>query len=482
MNEKDRKLDRYRKLLSVGKIITSEMSLEALFPLVIEHTNDIMDTEASSIFLFDKQSNELWSLVSTDVGRNEIRIPATEGIAGWVFQNRVPALVNHTPDDPRFSASVDTKTGFTTRNVLCVPLVDRHKECVGTIQALNKKTAGFTLPDQEILGCLADYATVALENSMLCQELRAMNKAKERAINHLSHELKTPLALISATLGTISHKLDRGKTGGLENLIGIAQRNLNRLLRLQEEIDNIVNDRPMERQTKVLHLVEDALHFVERLHGVSHGGARTALRLVSDYIGSIYRNYEEPPELFQAGDFLKAILSEARSATASRELTITEDFPEAVITAHRHALRKVCAGLLRNAIENTPDEGRIEVAAKVEPGYLVISFRDFGIGITEENRKLIFSGFFHTQDTNLYSTKVPYDFNAGGSGADLLRAAVFSERYGFLIDFESVRCAHIPGDSDECPGRISLCPASRGTRSCRDSGTVFFLRVPFKEN
>jgi adenylate cyclase len=165
MNETDGRLDRYGKLLRVGQIITSEINLEALFPLVIEHTNAIMETEASSIFLFDKNSNELWSLVSTDVGRNEIRIPVTEGIAGWVFQNRETALVNRASGDPRFSTSVDTKTGFRTRNLLCVPLVNRHKNCVGTIQALNKKTADFGPQDEEILGCLADYTTVALENS-----------------------------------------------------------------------------------------------------------------------------------------------------------------------------------------------------------------------------------------------------------------------------------------------------------------------------
>ena len=477
MDETDTRLDRYGKLLTVGKIITSEMNLEALFPLVIEQTNAIMETEASSIFLFDEKSNELWSLVSTDVGRNEIRIPATEGIAGWVLENRIPALVNDTSADPRFTMSVDAKTGFTTRNVLCAPLVNRHRECLGTIQALNRRAGGFAAPDGEILGCLADYTTVALENSRLCERLRAMNKAKERAINHLSHELKTPLALISATLGTISNKLDRAGVRGFDGSITIAQRNLNRLLRLQEEIDNIINERPIERQVKMLHLIEDALHFVESLHGVSSGAARDALRLVSDYIESIYRAHEEPPEKIRVREFLEDLCGEARRAMSLRELAITEEFPEAAVTAHREALRKVCAGLLRNAIENTPDEGQIEVAAKIDPGYLVISFRDFGTGITEENRKLIFSGFFHTQETNLYSTKTPYDFNAGGSGADLLRAAVFSERYGFLIDFESVRCSRIPGDSDQCPGRISLCSEAP---DCRDSGTVFLLKVPYQ--
>lgn len=117
----------------MGQIITSEMNLEALFPLIIQHTNGIMDTQASSIFLYDKKPNELWSLVSTDLKKNEIRIPATYGIAGWVFQHRAPTIVNDTSSDSRFDADVDEKTGFRTRNILCVPLINRQKECVGTL-------------------------------------------------------------------------------------------------------------------------------------------------------------------------------------------------------------------------------------------------------------------------------------------------------------------------------------------------------------
>jgi hypothetical protein len=109
---------------------------------------------------------------------------------------------------------------------------------------------------------------------------------------------------------------------------------------------------------------------------------------------------------------------------------------------------------------------------------VVIHFRDFGTGITAENQRLVFTGFFHTQDTSYYSTKAPYEFNAGGSGADLLRAKVFSERYGFLIDFESTRCKYIPEDIDQCPGLISLCKFIDDKLDCLVSGTVFTLKIP----
>ena len=473
------KVERYAKLLRVGQIITSEMNLEALFPLIVQHTNSIMGCQASSIFLHDKKLNELWSLVSTDVKKNEIRVPATYGIAGWVFQNRVPTVVNDTSGDPRFNAEVDRKTGFQTRNIVCVPLVNRQKECVGTLQALNKNGGNFTQEDVEVLTSLSDYATIALENSKLYEELKSMNKAKERAIHHLAHELKTPLALISATLAKISTELSQAKIIGLERVLIIAQRNLQRLMRLQDEVGNIINERSIEGPTKIGQLIEDALHLIEYQEGVQRGRYSKVLKLLSDHMESIYKVDEERTEKLSVEDFLQAMCDKARIAMGEREVAIVQDFDKGVtITADQGALEKVCGGILRNAIENTPDQGKIEVTAKIKGKQLVMHFRDFGTGITADNQRLIFTGFFHTQDTSDYSTKAPYDFNAGGSGADLLRAKVFSERYGFTIDFESTRCSYIPEDTDRCPGRISLCKFTADKADCLVSGTTFSLRIP----
>jgi signal transduction histidine kinase len=477
----EQKVERYAKLLQVGQIITSEMNLEALFPLIIQHTNSIMDSQASSIFLYDQKSNELWSLVSTNLKKNEIRIPAMHGIAGWVFQNRSPTVVSDTSTDPRFDTEVDRKTGFQTKNILCVPLINRQKECVGTLQALNKNKGNFTQDDVEMLTSLSDYATIALENSMLYEELKVMNKAKERAINHLSHELKTPLTLISATLAKISSRISEAKTLGIERSMIIAQRNLHRLMRLQEEIDNIINERSVEERAKIHQLVEDALHFIEYQKGVPPGECSVVLKLISDYMESIYKVDEERAEKLLVEDFLQAICDKVRRAMGRREVEIVQDFVKGVtFTANRSALEKVCEGILRNAIENTPDQGNITVTSKIEGKQLVIRFQDFGTGITDENQKLLFTGFFHTQDTSYYSTKAPYDFDAGGSGADLLRAKVFSERYGFSIDFESSRCKYLPEDTDQCPGRISFCKFIDEKSDCLASGTVFTLKIPLR--
>jgi len=142
-------------------------------------------------------------------------------------------------------------------------------------------------------------------------------------------------------------------------------------------------------------------------------------------------------------------------------------------------LQKIIDGLIKNAIENTPDVGKIEVVVQKKGEGAELEVRDFGVGITEENQTRIFEGFFATQETIDYSSKRPFDFNAGGKGADLLRMKIFSERYNFKIDMVTSRCRYIPKESDACPGRISECSFCTKKEDCHLSGgTVFRLQFP----
>jgi len=177
---------------------------------------------------------------------------------------------------------------------------------------------------------------------------------------------------------------------------------------------------------------------------------------------------------------LNDISNKAILAIQERDLEIIRDFEKGhVVNADEKTLRKVFEGLLKNAVENTPDEGKIEVGLKGTDHEICIDFRDYGIGISPQNQNLIFHGFFHTQDTMNYSSKRPYQFNAGGAGSDLLRTKVFSERLGFSVGFESTRCRFIPNDTDECPGRISKCPFIKTKSDCLSSGgSTFSLRFP----
>jgi len=136
-------------------------------------------------------------------------------------------------------------------------------------------------------------------------------------------------------------------------------------------------------------------------------------------------------------------------------------------------------GLIRNAVENTPDGGKIEVFVIKKDNGVEFMVKDHGIGLTTEAQKRIFEGFFSTQETMNYSSKKPYDFNAGGKGADLLRMKIFSERFNFKISMTSNRCRRIPENKDACPGSIQECKKIKGP-SC-DGMTIVKCFFPFSK-
>src|SRR5262249_32660650 len=100
-----------------------------------------------------------------------LRLPADQGIAGWVIKNNRPALVENVAGDSRFYEQIDHASGFTTRSLLAVPLKSRERT-IGVVEGINKRASGrFAQRDQEVAEALAAQAAVAIENARLYRKL-----------------------------------------------------------------------------------------------------------------------------------------------------------------------------------------------------------------------------------------------------------------------------------------------------------------------
>ena len=475
-----KQIDTYIKLFHIGQVITSEMDFDTLFDVIADQTNKILDTQRCSVFLIDEKGKYLTTFLSTDIKRNEIRIPSTHGVTGWVFSNQLPLIVEDAYSDSRFYPEIDQKTGFKTDNILCVPLINRKKECIGTLQALNKKSGNFTEDDREIMGYLSNYITVAIENAKLYDELATADRAKERVINHLSHELRTPLAVISSSFALIEKKAQSSANGAIEKAAKRGRRNVARLMEMQEKADDIIKLRPIEESERMLTIIEDTVSILEELDENNAGGYEEVLSLIKNRIQSIF-NFEEPRiEQIHLDDAIKDVLQNDLPSNRRQDPEITFTSDEGLfIDMDRNVLKKVLTGLLKNAVEHTPDEGLIEIKARSNGDEILVDFHDYGVGISDENQKSIFSGFYHSRDTNYYVSGKPYEFGAGGMGLDLLRTKIFAKMYGFSLDFESKRCRYIPLDTDQCDGRISECSHIEVRSECIASGgSKFTLNFP----
>ena len=473
-------INRYNQLFHIGQLITSEMGFDHLFEVIVEQTKEVMASERCSVFLIDEPELNLTAFVSTDLKRNEIVLPKTAGVAGWVFNNKIPLIVSDAYTDSRFYQGIDEKTGFKTRNILCVPLVNRENKCIGTLQALNKISGDFIQDDKEIMLHLANYVTIALENSNLYEKLKASDKAKQKVINHLSHELKTPLAIIGSMFKLIEKKIMAANDRSLEKIVARGKRNVNRLTQLQEKVDDIIMERPIVEKTGILDIIEDAVSLVEELDDNTAGQYADVIKSIKDRIVSIFKVEEIRIEPIRLDDFLIKILNRKLPSNNRTYPEIISQIEKGLtISMDSGVLEKVLVGLLKNAIENTPDEGRITISAQPIENQICVEIQDDGIGITEEHQKNIFGGFLPTQHTEWYASKNHYDFNAGGVGLDLLRIKMFSERYDFGVAFESTRCQYIPLDTDLCPGKISDCEHINNRSGCLESGgSVFSVTFP----
>ena len=173
----------------LSQLFDLESDIDRVLSVSMSHLNEFMDSERSSVFLFQHSNEQLTVFSSLDLEKNEIRIPKSCGIAGWVFVNRQPEIVNSAYEDSRFYKKVDEMTGFHTRNLICTPLLDSKDNCMGTLQSLNKKMGDFTTDDLELLNLAAGMVAVAIKNSKQYTELIVQNNARKKFIEQITNNL-----------------------------------------------------------------------------------------------------------------------------------------------------------------------------------------------------------------------------------------------------------------------------------------------------
>jgi len=181
--------DKLAAILAICQKMNSERDLGSLLDLIAREATNLLGCDRASIFLLDRERNELWSQVA--LGSSEIlRFGAGEGIAGHTVQTGETVNVADAYSDPRFYDAIDSSTGYQTRSVLAVPVTNQAGETIGAFEALNKRDGVFGARDERALTALALHAATAIETAQLVAELRRSQDDLVRQNVHLWREVE----------------------------------------------------------------------------------------------------------------------------------------------------------------------------------------------------------------------------------------------------------------------------------------------------
>jgi len=189
-----------RQLFEATKRITSEIVPKETIRVIIEESLQVLDCDRISLFIYDKRI-EMLVLNASDL-EHPIRVRPGQGIAGKVFTSKQSVNITDCYKDARFDQSFDKETGYVTRHLLAMPIIDFEGSCLGVIQAINKHHGGhgFEPADEIMLNTLAEQVSVALHNA---EFYRAAIITSERAnallnmMQSLTHDLGAQSLILS---------------------------------------------------------------------------------------------------------------------------------------------------------------------------------------------------------------------------------------------------------------------------------------------
>lgn len=159
-------------MLNCTRGLMVHRDMDPLLRALVVAAPGILEAERCTVFLLDKEKNELWSPIAT--GGQTIRFPAGKGIAGETIATNKLINIPDAYADARFNPGVDRTTGFRTRNILTAPLTPHQGAPLGALQMLNKKKGRtFDEDDEKILSLFAGQAAAAVETAQLYDDLEA---------------------------------------------------------------------------------------------------------------------------------------------------------------------------------------------------------------------------------------------------------------------------------------------------------------------
>ena len=165
-------------ILALAGKLAAPFDLTTMLREVVGAAKQVLDADRGTVWLYDREADELVLEVASDIA--QVRIPAGTGLVGSCALHRQLINVRDCYADPRFDPGMDKRSGYRTRCMLTLPLVDHHDVLVGVMQVLNKKHGVFEAEDEALATVLAAQCAVALQRVRMTEALIEGEKMRQQ--------------------------------------------------------------------------------------------------------------------------------------------------------------------------------------------------------------------------------------------------------------------------------------------------------------
>jgi len=333
------------KIARASRILHTALSGKAIAEGLVAEVRDILGVHQAVVSLTEGAS---WAQAITAVSLSDKYAryrgynvkPDGSGIYAEVCRTNRPMRLTHAeltahPAWKGFGAARSTHPPM--RGWLAVPLVDRMGGNIGLIQVSDKIDGDFTDEDEAILAQLASITANSFENARLYGSLSDQDRRKDEFLAMLAHELRNPLAPISAAA----------------EMLRFGTANEERVRRASDVIS---------RQVRHLTSLVDDLLDVSRVTRGLIELHRSPVDVQAVVVGAV----EQARPLIEARGH--AFTVDARGGAI-------------LVMGDANRLVQVVVNLLNNAAKYTPAGGAIDLSVRRAGAHVTIAVRDSGIGI-----------------------------------------------------------------------------------------------------
>ena len=349
----------FETLQRVTSFISQISNLHKLLNLIMEESKSILNAEASSLLLYNKNEKVLYFEVATGEKGSKvkkIKLKLGQGIAGMCAKEKEIINVEDVTKDKRWYRQADKKSAFRTRSILAMPII-RKRKLIGVLEVLNKRSGKpFDKEDIELMKIIASEAGLAIENAYLYSEslVNAKLAAAGQTMLSLSHDIKNILNGLLGGLSLVDEGFQSKTTDYVDTGWGMVKKNVERISELiLDMLDFSSKKKPLYQKVNIRDFVRET--------------------------ANIYQD-------------------KMQEKNCSFEYEFDEKLNEVEIDFQ--GMHRALLNLVSNAYDVIPEKkGIIFLQAKLlSPGKkFQITIRDNGPGIAPENLKKLFELFFTTK-------------------------------------------------------------------------------------